>query len=190
LAGEEEINPDLTTEVRDQEEEAVERPISLHTHRLEAVAQVLRKSGAARILDLGCGEGKLIRHLLEERQFREIVGVDVSPRTLEIAARRLKLDQAPAKGRVTLLQGALTYRDQRLAGYDAAAVVEVVAHLDPSRLAAFERTLFEFARPAKVVVTTPNAEYNVLFAGLTAGRFRHRDRRFEWTRAEFRSWAE
>ena len=190
LGGEEEINPDLTTEVCDQEEEAVERPISLHTRRLETVAQVLRESGATRILDLGCGEGKLIRHLLEERQFREIVGVDVSPRALEIAARRLKLDQAPAKGRITLLHGALTYRDQRLTGHDAAAVVEVIEHLDPSRLAAFERALFEFARPAMVVVTTPNAEYNVLFPGLTAGRFRHRDHRFEWTRSEFRAWTE
>lgn len=190
LAGDEEANPDATAEVRDQEEEAIEKPISLHTRRLETVARVLGESGATRILDLGCGEGKLIRLLLEIRQFREIVGVDVSPRSLEIAVRRLKLDQPPAKGRVTLLQGALTYRDQRLAGYDAAAVVEVVEHLDPSRLAAFERALFEFARPGTVVITTPNAEYNVLFPGLPAGRLRHRDHRFEWTRTEFRVWAE
>jgi 3' terminal RNA ribose 2'-O-methyltransferase Hen1 len=190
LAGDEEIDPDQTAEVRDQEEEAIEKPISLHTRRLEAVTTVLRETGATRVLDLGCGEGKLIRHLMEVSQFREIVGVDLSARALEIAVRRLKLDQPPAKSRVTLLYGALTYRDRRLSGFDAAAVVEVIEHLDPSRLASFERALFEFARPATVVVTTPNADYNVLFPGLPAGRLRHRDHRFEWSRAEFRAWTE
>jgi 3' terminal RNA ribose 2'-O-methyltransferase Hen1 len=189
LAGDEEADPDLAAEARDREEEAIEKPISLHTRRLETVTQVLQLSGAARVLDLGCGEGKLIRRLLEEPQFREIVGVDVSARALEIAVRRLKLDRPPARGHVTLLHGALTYRDRRLAGYDAAAAVEVIEHLEPSRLAAFERALFEFARPGTVVVTTPNADYNVLFPGLPAGRLRHRDHRFEWTRAEFRDWA-
>jgi len=64
----------------------------------------------------------------------------------------------------------------------------VIEHLDRARLAAFERTVFEFARPRLVVVTTPNVEYNVHFANLPAGRLRHRDHRFEWTRAEFREW--
>jgi 3' terminal RNA ribose 2'-O-methyltransferase Hen1 len=189
LAGDEETDPDQAAEARDQEEEAVERPINLHERRLETVVDVLAQSGATRVLDLGCGEGKLIRRLLDVSQFREIVGVDVSLRTLEMAVRRVKIDQAPAKGRVTLLQGSLTYRDRRLEGYDAAAVVEVVEHLDPSRLAAFERALFEFARPRVVVVTTPNADYNTLFPGLPAGRLRHRDHRFEWSRAEFGAWA-
>jgi 3' terminal RNA ribose 2'-O-methyltransferase Hen1 len=88
------------------------------------------------------------------------------------------------------LQGSLIYRDPRLEGFDAAAVVEVIEHLEPERLRAFERVLFEFARPGTVVVTTPNREYNVEFEGLAAGRFRHRDHRFEWTRQEFRDWAE
>jgi 3' terminal RNA ribose 2'-O-methyltransferase Hen1 len=190
LAGDEEIDPDQTADVRDQEEESIEKPISLHTRRLEAVTSVLRETGATRVLDLGCGEGKLICHLMETSQYREIVGVDVSARALEIGVRRLKLDQPPGKGRVTLLYGVLTYRDRRLSGFDAAAVVEVIEHLDPSRLASFERVLFEFARPATVVVTTPNADYNLLFPGLPAGRLRHRDHRFEWSRAEFRAWTE
>jgi 3' terminal RNA ribose 2'-O-methyltransferase Hen1 len=110
---------------------------------------------------------------------------------LEIAAERLHLDQMPPmqRQRITLFQGALTYRDQRLAGYDAAVVVEVIEHLDASRLASFERVLFEFARPGFVACTTPNAEYNVKFATLPAGKFRHKDHRFEWTRSEFQSWA-
>src|SRR6266704_1174672 len=117
--------------------------------------------------------------------------MDVSYRALEIAKDRLNLDRLPEmqRRRIQLLHGSLNYRDKRLAGFDAAAVVEVIEHLDPPRLTAFERVLFEFARPGTVVVTTPNVEYNVKFESLPAGQFRHRDHRFEWTRAEFREWA-
>ena len=189
----EEDTPDIdaTEEVHAQEEAEVERTLSLHEQRLGAVLAVLKNSGAHRVLDLGCGEGRLLKLLLDEKSFTEIVGMDVSYRALEIAAERLHLDQMPPmkRQRIKLIQGALTYRDQRLAGYEAAAVVEVIEHLDASRLASFERVLFESARPGLVVCTTPNAEYNVKFATLPAGKFRHKDHRFEWTRAEFQSWA-
>jgi len=130
--------------------------------------------------------------LLKERQFEEIVGMDVSYRALEIAKERLGLDRLPEmqRRRLQLLHGSLMYRDKRLSGFDAAAVVEVIEHLDPPRLAAFESVVFECARPGTVVVTTPNVEYNVKWETLLAGKFRHKDHRFEWTRAEFKSWAE
>jgi 2-polyprenyl-3-methyl-5-hydroxy-6-metoxy-1,4-benzoquinol methylase len=164
---------------------------TLHEIRLATVVAALRASGATSVLDLGCGEGKLVRLLLKEKQFARIVGMDVSHRGLEIAADRLHYDRLPPKQkeRLQLLHGSLMYRDARLAGFDAAAVVEVVEHLDPPRLAAFERVLFEFARPGTVVLTTPNREYNVMWPSFPAGRFRHRDHRFEWTRAEFQAWA-
>ncbi|MHB8597429.1 MAG: 3' terminal RNA ribose 2'-O-methyltransferase Hen1 [Ktedonobacteraceae bacterium] len=173
------------------EDETAQEYRSLHEQRLEAVTQTLLASGARRVLDLGCGEGRLLKMLLTHRQFEKIVGVDVSYRALELAQRRLHFDQMGAmqKERITLIHGALTYRDKRLDGYDAAAVVEVIEHLDPARLSAFERVLFEFAQPATVVITTPNAEYNVKFETLHAGTFRHKDHRFEWTRAEFEHWA-
>jgi len=192
LVSEEETpEDDDSAAARDAEETTLERPLSLHEQRLELVRAVLRESGATSILDLGCGEGRLLRRLLEERQFTRIVGMDVSYRSLEIAADRLKLDRMVARQRerITLLHGSLVYRDARLAGFDAAAVVEVIEHLDPPRLAAFERVAFEFARPRTVVLTTPNAEYNVVWPTLPAGQFRHRDHRFEWTRAEFGAWA-
>ena len=181
-----------TSEEAIEIEESMERPIRLHDLRLEAVTHVLREHGAARVLDLGCGEGRLLQNLLRIDQFREIVGMDVSARSLQIAAQRLKLAQLPERQRerIRLLHGALTYRDARLAGYDGAAAVEVIEHLDPDRLAAFERVLFEFARPATAVVTTPNREYNVNFPGLAEGTLRHPDHRFEWTRAEFAAWSE
>jgi 3' terminal RNA ribose 2'-O-methyltransferase Hen1 len=182
---------DVVPAARDAEERALERPLSLHDQRLDAVHDILRDSGAVSVVDLGCGEGRLLRRLLEERQFTRIVGMDVSYRSLETAADRLKLDRMPPKQRerIALMHGSLMYRDARLSGFDAAAVVEVIEHLDRPRLAAFERVAFEFARPRLIVVTTPNVEYNVRWPSLPAGRFRHRDHRFEWTRAEFERWA-
>ncbi len=168
-----------------------ERDLSLHEQRLGAVLAAIRASGAKRVVDLGCGEGKLLRELLGDQQFTEILGMDVSVRSLEIAHRRLKLDRLPERQRerIRLIHGALTYRDERLANFDAAAIVEVIEHLDPARLAAFERVVFEHARPRTVVLTTPNREYNVVWESLPAGELRHGDHRFEWSRAEFETWA-
>lgn len=152
--------------------------------------EAIRGCSARQVLDLGCGEGRLIRELLREPGIERVVGVDVSHRALEAGATRLHLDDmAPRqRARVDLLQGSLTYRDRRLVGFDVAAVVEVIEHLEPARLGAFERALFAYARPSTVVVTTPNIEYNVRFESLPAGRLRHRDHRFEWTRSEFTDW--
>ena len=174
------------------EEEAVERKISLNEHRHAAVLAALVGAGAKSVLDLGCSTGNLLRRLATEKQFERLVGVDLSHRALEVAADKLHLDQLGdrQRARLQLRHSFLTYRDAALAGFDAAAVVEVIEHLDEPRLAAFERVLFEFARPATVVVTTPNVEYNVRFETLPAGRLRHKDHRFEWTRAEFAAWAE
>ena len=191
LAEEDQPDPDAVAAAHAGEEEKLEERVRLNDLRLAAVTAALRASGARRVLDLGCGEGRLLRELLKEEAFTELVGMDVSPRALEVARDRLHWDRLPPRHqqRLRLLQGSLMYRDRRLAGYDAAAVVEVIEHLDSPRLAAFERVLFDFARPATVVLTTPNAEYNVKFETLPAGKFRHRDHRFEWTRTEFQVWA-
>jgi 3' terminal RNA ribose 2'-O-methyltransferase Hen1 len=175
----------------DRVEEVLERPLSLNEQRLGSVLAALRASGARRVIDLGCGEGRLLRELLADRQFEEIVGMDVSNRALETARDRLRLDRMPERqaGRIQLVHGSLIYRDGRLAGFDAAAVVEVVEHLDPPRLSAFERVVFEFARPGTVVLTTPNREYNVMWENVGAEKLRHPDHRFEWTRQEFEDWA-
>ncbi len=188
-----EDDPDFeATETRHDSEEAnIEEKISLNEQRLGTVIAALKQSQAKRVLDLGCGEGKLLRALLQDKSFEEIVGVDVSIRALEIAAERLRLEWLPAKqkARIKLLQGSLTYRDKRLYDYEAAAVVEVIEHFDLARLSAFERVLFEFTRPNTIIITTPNIEYNVKFENLPAGKLRHSDHRFEWTRNEFQTWA-
>jgi len=191
LTTEDQPEEELAAAQKDEQEAAVERTISLNDRRLDAVSGVLKSLGAARVIDLGCGEGKLLRRLLSDHQFTEIVGMDVSSRALDLAESRLKLDRLAAKQRerIRLIHGSLMYRDTRLSGFDAAAVVEVVEHLDKPRLRAFERVLFEAARPDAIVLTTPNAEYNVNWPSLQAGQFRHQDHRFEWSRNEFRAWA-
>ena len=192
LVSDDDPDPDATEAAQAREEEVLEDRISLSEQRMMAVLAVLRGAGATRVIDLGCGEGKLLRTLLTNTDCEQITGMDVSARALVLAQRRLRLDRLPARqrARITLFQGALTYRDRRLTGYDAACALEVIEHLEPARLGAFERVLFEFTRPPTVVITTPNTEYNVRFENLAAGRFRHSDHRFEWGRAEFSRWAQ
>jgi 3' terminal RNA ribose 2'-O-methyltransferase Hen1 len=170
------------------EEPARTQPLAVL--RKESVVAVLKESGAHRVLDLGCGGGALLRELIKEKQFTEILGVDVSARALEVAARRFERTPERVRERVTLRQSALTYVDQSLTGYDAAVLMEVIEHVDETRLPALEHSVFGAARPTTVVVTTPNVEYNIRFPTLPAGRTRHTDHRFEWTRAQFRAWAE
>ena len=172
-------------------EETIEQPISLNQQRMETVIAVLKAHGVHKIVDLGCGEGKLLKLLLKEPTFQSVLGMDVTYRALEIAQQRV-LEKLPPhqKGRLQLIQGSLNYRDARIAGYDAATVIEVIEHMELDRLMAFERVLFEFARPKMAIVTTPNVEYNVKFENLPIGKLRHPDHRFEWTRVEFQTWSQ
>jgi 3' terminal RNA ribose 2'-O-methyltransferase Hen1 len=172
------------------DEEDTRKPLAVQ--RREAVLAVLREQNARTVGDFGCGSGVLTRALLAENQITKVIAVDVSARALQLAARNLNLDRMPdrQRERLTIFQSALTYRDDRLAGLDAAVLMEVIEHVDPERLPALERAVFGFAAPAAVLVTTPNAEYNPLFTTMAPGTKRHPDHRFEWTRAQFTEWAE
>ena len=176
---------------RDGTEETVEEELRLYEHRMQAVLTQLEQCGAERVIDMGCGPGRLLQLLMERPQFVEIVGVDVSHRTLDLARKKLHTERLPARqrDRLKLLQGSLTYRDRRLEGYDAVALVEVIEHVDPERLSTFERGLFGFARPATVIITTPNRDYNAMWPSLPAADRRHPDHRFEWSRTEFQAWS-
>ncbi len=175
----------------DAMEDSLERPLSLNEQRIKAVLAKLADAGAGSVIDLGCGEGKLLRELIKDKSIQRIAGMDVSIRSLEIAHRRVGLDRLPAriKEKITLFHGSLMYKDNRFHGFDAAVVIEVVEHLDPPRLEAFEKVLFKHARPKTVIVTTPNREYNATWDNLPQDAMRHSDHRFEWTRQEFQEWA-
>ncbi|MEM8899533.1 MAG: 3' terminal RNA ribose 2'-O-methyltransferase Hen1 [Bacteroidota bacterium] len=187
----EEVIEEEDTETDEKKQEVKKRKESLHQIRLKRVLQELIDAKAESVVDMGCGEGKLLRMMLKEKQFRRIAGMDVSYRELLKAKDRLYWDtmSPKMKERISLFQGSLNYRDKRLEGFDAAALVEVIEHLDEARLSALEKVVFKYAKPGKVFITTPNGEYNIMYESLSAGSFRHTDHRFEWTREEFSSWA-
>jgi 3' terminal RNA ribose 2'-O-methyltransferase Hen1 len=180
----------LDNAVTEDDDEQTRKPLAIQ--RREAILAILRELGAKKVGDFGCGSGVLTRALLGEKHIELVVAVDVSARALQLAARNLHLDQMPdrQRERIKIFQSSLTYRDDRLAGLDAAVLMEVIEHIDPERLPALERATFGFAAPATVVITTPNSEYNPHFATLPDGAMRHRDHRFEWTRAQFTEWAQ
>ncbi|HEX6819255.1 MAG TPA: 3' terminal RNA ribose 2'-O-methyltransferase Hen1 [Ktedonobacterales bacterium] len=197
LIARDEAEPDAT-EPSDGEREPdaegaaiVERAIGLHEQRLRAVMAAVRECGARSLVDLGCGEGRLLAMALQESSLGRIFGMDVSTRALADARRRLHLDTLSdtQRRRIEVAQGSLLYRDRRLEGFDAAALVEVIEHLDPTRLETMERVVFGHAYPRRVILTTPNREYNARWKSLPAGDLRHADHRFEWTRAECADWA-
>lgn len=192
LADEDAPDPEAVEQARTDEELEIEAPIRLWEQRIGSVLTALRAVDAKTVIDLGCGEGKLLKSLLHDKTFERVVGMDVSWRSLETARRRLHLDQMSEaqRKRIELMHGSLMYRDKKLEAFDAVTVIEVIEHLDPVRLAAFERVVFQCARPKAVIITTPNSEYNVRFQTLPAGQFRHKDHRFEWLRQEFSAWAE
>lgn len=167
--------------------------ISLHNRRHDAIVELLASRKVSTVADLGCGEGKLLRKLQKKKGFQRIIGLEICHRTLEIAAARLKLQpgirtQQPQN--IELIHGSLLYHDPRLAGLDAVVLCEVIEHMDPARLRAMERVVFEDARPKLALITTPNREYNVIWDKENTGALRHQDHRFEWTRGEFAQWCD
>jgi len=183
---------ELTTPTPDDLEVSLEKPLSLNEQRIKAVLAKISDSDAKSVIDLGCGEGKLLKDLIKDKSIERIAGMDVSIRSLEIARRRIGMDRLPSriKDKVSLFHGSLMYKDKRFAGFDAAVVMEVVEHLDPPRMAALEKVLFKHAKPKTIIITTPNREYNAMWDNLPKGAMRHSDHRFEWTRDEFQKWAD
>jgi len=181
----EDVTKTATDRIRQEQKQ------NLNNMRIGSVLAALKNSGAKRVIDMGCGEGALLRELIKEGQFTNITGLDVSHMVLKRANEKLRPDKAGEStlNKLNLIQGSLTYKDSRFEGYDAACVIEVIEHLDIPRLTAFERVLFEFAKPPVVIITTPNRDYNTNYENLKAGEFRHTDHRFEFSREEFRNWA-
>lgn len=188
---EQEDTPDEPQTSQVANEDDLEKPLRLNSLRIEAVMEAVKQSNATSVLDLGCGEGRLMQELMGKTALTNITGMDVSPISLERAKRKLRINkmEPDQKSRLNIIHGSLMYRDSRLEGFDTAIAMEVIEHIDPTKLDAFQEVVFGSARPRTVVITTPNVEFNVLFEDKTR-KFRHRDHRFEWTRQEFQDWCD
>lgn len=162
---------------------------ALHEERLAAVVYHLLDSGASSVLDLGCGPGELLLRLVQQPQFTRIIGIDINEYVLSEARLVLGLGLPDYTDRVQVRYGSFEAAEQEFKGFEAAALVETIEHVDPRRLSRVESAVFGAMRPATVLVTTPNQEYNILH-GMAPGRLRHPDHRFEWNRAKFRQWAQ
>ena len=186
------LENDITEDSRENAAEEKTAHTPLNTLRMETVKNAVLASGASTVIDLGCGECRLTSLLLNEQQIKKITACDVMVSTLEKAAQKLHLDrmQPYRRDKLTLMQASLTYRDRRFDGFDCACVIEVIEHIEPARIPAFERSVFEFAAPKTVILTTPNREYNAKYEHMQENTLRHGDHRFEWTRSEFRQWTD
>ena len=160
----------------------------MHDQRLEAVLGALRSVSAGTIVDLGCGDGPLLVRMAHETGIRRIVGVDVSAETLDALRKRLAAAPQEVRGKVELRHASMTEASEKLIGFDAAILVETIEHIEPDKLSLVERAVFRDMRPACVIITTPNSDFNALL-GVPGHRMRHPDHRFEWGGARFRAWA-
>ena len=160
----------------------------LHEDRLAGVVQALLSSGASSVLDLGCGSGELLVELRARAEFRRLLGIDIDEQVLAEARFNLGLDLLQPNPQLHVCYGSFEDADRRLHGFDAAVMLETIEHIEPSRLSGVEHTVFHTLDLDTVVITTPNQEYNVLHGMLPQQR-RHPGHHFEWTRAQFDSWA-
>ena len=181
----------LPAQRREPTEADIEKPMRLSTMRINAVTEALAKCGATDVVDLDCGEGQLLEHLIKEPRFNRILGAEVSRFAISSAERKLRLNSMSPeqRKRIEIIQSSLIYRDERIHGFQAAVAMEVIEHIDPPKLTAFAQVVLGEAQPGTLVVTTPNVEYNALFTMLRSSGLRHRDHRFEWTREQFQQWA-
>ncbi|KAF9976406.1 Small RNA 2'-O-methyltransferase, partial [Mortierella antarctica] len=155
------------------------------------------------VIDFGCGEAALTSVLVSESMgdypITRLAGVDISKDRLALAAsdcqpQEFELGQNLRVNNLTieLYQGSVAEPDGRLVGYDALACLEVVEHLDPEVLEKFWSVVLGSYKPKIVIVSTPNAEFNIYFPQLKYGTpdaiLRNDDHRFEWTRQEFEQW--
>ena len=164
-------------------------PTSLHEERLTIVLDALRARGAARILDLGCGDGPLLLALAGDSYFTQITGLDISRKALEACAQNLAQANIALEQRVSLLNESFADANPKFQGYDAAVLLETIEHIPPDRLSKVERAVFSGFRPGVVLITTPNRECNEIL-GVPSHRLRHPGHEFEWDRAKFQAWAQ
>ncbi|XP_011506208.1 PREDICTED: uncharacterized protein LOC105368784 [Ceratosolen solmsi marchali] len=146
-----------------------------------------------KIVDFGCSELELFYYLKNLTGVEELLFVDIDKSILEACkekAQPVTTDYMHAKTNsfiVRILQGSVTEADKHLENSDAVICMELIEHLYPEPLIELPYNIFHFIKPQVVIITTPNADFNVLYPKMI--KYRHPDHKFEWSRQQFQDWA-
>ncbi|XP_074524608.1 small RNA 2'-O-methyltransferase [Halichoeres trimaculatus] len=166
---------------------------ALHRQRHQFVIDFVKRNKPRKVADLGCGECSLLKKLKFHHEVELLAGVDIDGAKLKKHKHGLApistdyLQPTYDQLRIELYQGSVTQHDARLRGFDLVTSIELIEHLTLPDLERFSEVVFGYMNPVAAIISTPNSEYNPLLPGLRG--FRHVDHKFEWTRAEFQSWA-
>ena len=169
-----------------------------YVQRYVAVTDVLNdtkyRGKLRKVVDFGCSELEYLVYLKNTTGVEEILCVDIDRRTLEcykekgapLIAEYLHTRTSPLV--IEICEGSVAYSDKKLEKTDAVICIELIEHLYPDTLEDLPYNIFGFIKPKLAVMTTPNADFNVLFPNFSG--FRHSDHKFEWSRQQFQDWAE
>ncbi|XP_022062445.2 small RNA 2'-O-methyltransferase [Acanthochromis polyacanthus] len=166
---------------------------ALHRQRHQFVIDFVNLNKPKKVLDLGCSECRLLKTLKFHRDIELLAGLDINGAKVKKHMHKLApvstdyLQPSYDQLRIELYQGSVTQKDSRLRGFDLVTSIELIEHLSLADVELFSAVVFGYMTPVAVIVSTPNSEFNLLLPGVSG--FRHIDHKFEWTRAEFRSWA-
>ena len=161
-------------------------PVRLNELRYRAITDVVAGLPLKRrIVDMGAGEGKLSARLAYIPGVESILAVEPSGQSrLRAMERFAKLEERSGIAAMPEpIIGSLFYFDEQLQNQDVMILCEVIEHIDAYRLNGIMDTIMNEYQPEVLLVTTPNKEYNQVYA-MERESFRHHDHRFEWTRAE------
>lgn len=176
----------LEDEIDDDENEEED----LHSIRIATVLEHLSRVPPTSVLDLGCGTGVLLEQVVKSMHVTRVLGIDVCAKSVAEARERLSdIRLEDRELNIELQLASFTEKSEALKGFDAAVLLETIEHIDPRELSKLEVTLFSWARPSRIFITTPNCEYNPVF-GQSSETKRRSDHQFEWSRSKFRSWAQ
>ncbi|XP_076258447.1 hen1 methyltransferase isoform X2 [Rhynchophorus ferrugineus] len=146
-----------------------------------------------KLVDFGCAEFGLFI-FLKDLNLNEIMFVDINENLLDenicrvqpLLGDHLKRRYSPLE--VTVFKGSVSDPDYRLHKTDVVTAIELIEHLYPDTLDAFCYNIFSYIQAKLIIITTPNADFNVVFKKVNM--FRHPDHKFEWTRNQFKDWCQ
>ncbi|NXA84140.1 HENMT methyltransferase, partial [Thryothorus ludovicianus] len=165
----------------------------LYKQRYQFVKDLVEKYRPKKVADLGCADCSLLWMLKFYSCIEVLAGLDICANVMKEKMHMLSplpadyLQPSERSLTVTLHHGSVAHKDPCMLGFDLVTCLEVIEHLEESELKKFPEVVFGFMAPSIVVISTPNSDFNPLLSREMV--YRHPDHKFEWSQAEFQSWA-